>query len=133
MAGEIKERIKKKLEKSKRKLESAKIMLENQLYEDAISRAYYAMFHAAKALLLTKNIEPLTHKGVISMLGLHFVNTGILNDSYGKMLAYGKEFRENGDYEDYYEGTNEDAELIFEDAIKFVKKIEEIIQEGNGF
>jgi len=44
------------------------------------------------------------------------------------MLTYGKEFRENGDYEDYYEGTKEDAELIFEDATKFVKEIGRIIQ-----
>lgn len=44
------------IEEAGSKLESAKILHENNRYGDAISRAYYSMHYAARALLSTKNI-----------------------------------------------------------------------------
>jgi hypothetical protein len=42
-----KEPIKGYLEKAKRKLEVAEKLLSSDDYEDAVSRAYYAVFHVA--------------------------------------------------------------------------------------
>ena len=58
-------------------LKEAKLLLTNGFYRGAASRAYYSMFHAAKALLALKNIAPKKHSGVLRMLGLEFVNKGI--------------------------------------------------------
>lgn len=58
------------------KLEVAKNLLNDDYYSDAVSRAYYAMFFAARALLSEKNIFPKTHKGVISQFSLNFCERG---------------------------------------------------------
>ena len=64
------------MERAYEKLEVAKSLFENEFYPDAVSRAYYAMFYAARALLSKKNIYPKTHRGVISQFGLLFVKAG---------------------------------------------------------
>jgi len=38
-------------------------LYENGFYDDAASRAYYAMYHATKAALLLKEIDTKSHKG----------------------------------------------------------------------
>ena len=49
------------------------ILYENELYNDAASRAYYAMHHAAKAALLLKDIDITSHKALISKFGESFI------------------------------------------------------------
>jgi uncharacterized protein (UPF0332 family) len=56
------------LEKSKKKLEVAKRLSAEGFYEDAISRAYYAIFHAAQAALLIEGAKAETHQGVVRLL-----------------------------------------------------------------
>jgi len=41
---------------AKENLTSAEILLQNGLYRDAITRVYYSMYHAAKAVLLIRDI-----------------------------------------------------------------------------
>ncbi len=51
-------------------------------YSSVISHSYYAIFYAAKALLLTKNIptsSPEVHKKTFNAFKEHFVDTGILD------------------------------------------------------
>jgi hypothetical protein len=71
-----KELIKGYLEKAKRKLKVAERLFKSNDHEDAVSRAYYAVYHAAQALLLTKGERVETHKGVVTLFGLLFVKTG---------------------------------------------------------
>ncbi len=56
------------MEKAVRRLRVAEKLLRDGEYEDAVSRAYYAMYHAAKAALATVNVFPKTHKGVFQSL-----------------------------------------------------------------
>jgi len=49
---------------------------QNYHYNDAVSRAYYSMFYAAKAVLLTKDVITRTHRGTISQLNINFVREG---------------------------------------------------------
>ena len=49
------------------------------MFSEAISEAYYAMFHAAKALLALRGIHPKTHAGVVSQFGLQFVKDLLRN------------------------------------------------------
>lgn len=69
--------IKNLLARSDRYVKSAKILIEDKDYESAVSRAYYAMFYAVEALLLTKKMSFSSHKAVISAFGEQFVKTGI--------------------------------------------------------
>ena len=57
-------------------MRAARVLVDAALLHDAESRLYYAIYHAAVALLLTEGLEPRSHAGTASMLGLHFVKTG---------------------------------------------------------
>lgn len=48
-----KELMKYRLDMAKDRLRSAKILLEDRSYKDSIGRSYYAMFTAARALLVS--------------------------------------------------------------------------------
>ena len=64
------------IQKANKKLEVAEKLLKSSDYDDAVSRAYYAVFHAAQALLLTEGERAETHKGIVMLFGLLFVKTG---------------------------------------------------------
>ena len=118
------DRIERKIAKSKKLLEAARILFENNFFEDAISRAYYSMFHMAKSALLLKEIEPEKHAGVIAMFALHFVKTGLVDKLYSDMLAFAKKEREKSDYEEYREMVRFEAEEVVKNASKFIREIE---------
>lgn len=111
------------------KLEAAKVLLDQGLYNDAISRGYYAMFHAAKGILLIKDLHPKKHSGVISMFGLHFVNKGHIEEIYGKTLTRGAEYRGSADYDITFKATKEMAETVVQDADSFLERIKKALLE----
>lgn len=85
------------IKKAEKKLGVAKKLLKSGDHEDAVSRAYYAVYHAAQALLLTEGERAETHKGVVTLFGLLFVKTGKFSKNLGKYLANLKDDRESGD------------------------------------
>ena len=84
--------------RARKALQSARLLAENQLFEDSVSRSYYAVFHAAKAALLKCKIEADTHTAVRSMFGLHIVRPGKVEKRLAKILIAEQEDREIGDY-----------------------------------
>ena len=62
--------------RSEEKLKSAGSLLQKEHYGDAISRAYYCMYYASRALLLSRNIHPTTHKVLINEMWKNFGETG---------------------------------------------------------
>ncbi len=60
-------------------LTDAKTMYENNRNKATVSRAYYAMYHTAKAALVYANIETYTHQGVSVQFSKYFIKTGIFD------------------------------------------------------
>lgn len=110
-------------------LDAAKILLERGFYRDAISRAYYAMFYAASALLRARGIVTKSHRGVIAKFGLEFVNTGVVEKYYAKALSLAETSREKADYDPTYRPSEKEAESIVEDAEHFIERIEKALEE----
>ena len=107
-------------------MQVAKNLLEQEHYDIAASRAYYAAFYAASALLLGKNIDPSKHKGVISAIHREFVKTGKLAVEQGKSLNWLFEMRSVGDYGVIAHVSAGEAMLaikIAEDFILAVKRL----------
>lgn len=111
------------IQKAKRYLKSAQLLLEDKDYESSVSRTYYAMFYAAQAVLLTKNLSFSSHKGVISAFGEHFVKTGTFPKKMGRELNRAFEKRQIGDYEYTFVVSNEDAEQMLQSGKEFVNTI----------
>lgn len=111
------------IKRAQRYLKSAEMLLRDKDYESSVSRTYYAMFYAAQAALLTKNLSFSSHKGVISGFGEHFVKTGILSREMGRELNRAFEKRQMGDYEYTFVISNEDAEQLLRNGKDFVDTI----------
>lgn len=58
----------KHLKKAERFIEAAEHDFNDDFFDTAVSHAYYAMHHAAKAMLLLLDESPKTHAGVINVL-----------------------------------------------------------------
>jgi len=70
MSSENEETIRALIEKARRALSDAEVLLESGSAEATINRAYYAVFSATRAALLTKEETPSTHAGLIRRFGL---------------------------------------------------------------
>jgi len=116
------------LEKAGEKLRASKNSLKSGDYDDAVSRAYYCAFHAAKAVLLTEGLTAQTHQGVVNLFGLHFAKTARVNRRYGKFLSNLKDDRENGDYEIYSAIEKSDAEEAIREASEFLQEMEKFLK-----
>lgn len=110
------------MERAHEKLKVATSLFVTGFYSDAVSRAYYAMFYAARALLSEKNIYPKTHRGVISQFGLKFVKEGEYEKEIFDLFARAQEDREEADYGLLSEIEEEEAKKIIEGADKFLKE-----------
>lgn len=110
--------------KARDKARVARYLLTSGEWDDAVSRAYYAAFHAAQAALLAEGQRAHTHRGVVTLFGLLFVHTGKLDRKWGKFLANLKDDREAGDYEVLSWLDEEASRRAVEEAEQFVAAIE---------
>jgi uncharacterized protein (UPF0332 family) len=86
------------LDKARAALRAARALADLGLWDDAVSRAYYAAFHAANALLLSEGILARTHAGTHDLLFQNFVVPGIVERAVSKDLAALQRYREQADY-----------------------------------
>jgi len=113
-------------------LEEAKSLFSSGFYRGAASRAYYSMFHAAKALLAAKNISPKRHAGVLRMLSLEFVKEGLLEETYANAYKLAFDLRSDADYTVDARISEEMAEEVIPNAELFLKKAKEVLKEIRG-
>ncbi|MEW6095890.1 MAG: HEPN domain-containing protein [bacterium] len=124
-----------RLEDAKEKLHSAEILLNNNRLKDSVSRSYYAMFSAARALLAMKRLDSSKHSGIISLFNLHFVKPGIVAKKCGKIIAKAKTVREKSDYGDFTIITKEEANNQIKETKEIINEIEIALNqmiEGKG-
>lgn len=114
--------------RAEKALRSAKLLEENGEPEDAVSRAYYAMFHAARAILFSKDVKAKTHRGTISLFGEKIVKEGVLSREFADMLRKALDLRQKSDYELYAELNEELVKEVIKNAGKFVEKIKELLE-----
>jgi uncharacterized protein (UPF0332 family) len=88
-------RVDRELKRAKKALKSSKILLDSELFEDSISRAYYSVLHAAKAALSIKGVDTDSHEGVRRMFGLHLVKNGNIGKEFARILVAEQEDRGN--------------------------------------
>jgi len=91
------------IEKASRAAMSAKVLLNDGDIDGACSRAYYAMFDAAKSALIASKSpvsvdDVKSHGGIIAMFGLHLVKTGDISKHLGHLLNRAQELRTISDY-----------------------------------
>lgn len=123
----MKAEVLKLLKKADEALEVAKVLLDSSYYGDTISKVYYAMFYAARALLVQNNIVRHKHAAIIAAIGQYFVKTGKLDSKFHQSLIAAFEDREMADYNVAWNASKEEALLRYSSACKFIKEIKKII------
>ncbi|BBC25570.1 HEPN domain-containing protein [Pseudanabaena sp. ABRG5-3] len=119
--------ISKLLSLSSEDLGTAEFLYEAQRYRSCISRAYYSMFYAAQALLLSEGLDTSTHKGVIKLINQHFANTGKLSPDVARLLKSNYDLRQSGDYSTDFVADEIVANRAIADAKNFIGVIREIL------
>lgn len=110
------------LAKARRSIKAAERLLQDGDYDFAVSRAYYAMFYTAQALLLTREVRRSKHSGVIGAFQETFVKPGDVPERFFHLLRDGFEDRAEGDY-GFAEIGREQAEAGIEAARQFVDEM----------
>ena len=96
----------------------------------AVSRAYYGMFYAAQAALLTRGLQFKKHSSVIGSFNKEFVRNGIFSKDMSRLLEKAFDFRMQGDYS-IIPIEPEQAETVLKGAAEFVEMVKEfLVREG---
>ena len=110
------------IKKAEEEIKAAEMLMKEELCRIAVSRAYYAMFYTAEALLLTKGLSYSSHKGVISNFGREFVKSGVFSKKTQKALSGIFKLRQNCDYEPLPEIDESKAKLALKNAKEFLNE-----------
>ncbi|WEK38149.1 MAG: HEPN domain-containing protein [Candidatus Pseudobacter hemicellulosilyticus] len=90
-----------KLKKAHALLKEVQVLLDHAFYTTAINRLYYSCFHVTKALLLTRDLIPKTHSGVVSALHKSFVQDGYFAFEQASFFSRLMQERIDDDYSDH--------------------------------
>ena len=85
----------------------------------AISRAYYAMFHAATAALLQQGIQRRSHQGIVAAFGQTFVKSGPVDPKFHRYLKEAFDLRKDSDYQPMVRLTDTQAQKVLDWAREF--------------
>lgn len=86
------------LRRARQSLSAAELLWREGYPSEATSRAYYAMFYAAQAVLRSEGIVVVRHSAVVSKFGEVFARTRRMDPALHRMLIEAKEARELADY-----------------------------------
>lgn len=110
------------IEKSKENIAAAELLSSEGFYAIANTRAYYAMFYAAQALLETVNLSFSKHSAVIAAFGKEFIKTGKLDPKLHQYLIGAQASRQTGDYETGVYMTQDEAKRVISWAKEFYEE-----------
>lgn len=116
------------LDKSKQSLDDAEVLYKRKSYDSAASLAYYSVFHAIQAVLVTKGLAFSKHAQVKGAFNREFIHTGIFQKNFTQIVERLFKDRHVGDY-GYGEHINEEsAKKDIADARVVVKAIKEYLK-----
>ena len=115
--------------RAKEELQTAELLLRNADFRSSINRSYYSIFHAIRAVNALDGFDSSKHSGVISHFNQEYVKTGLFEKEVSKIIRNASELREQADYEDFYEASQEEAVDVFEQATRFISVVEVYLRE----
>lgn len=127
MTPEYEQEIAANLERAEQSIQAAKDLAVKGYHDFSASRAYYAAFYGATAVLLKEGLDFSKHSGVIASIHQRFVKTGKLSKEQGKELNWLFEVRNVGDYGGTAHVSQPQAELAIQAAESFLRAIKSLL------
>lgn len=90
-----------RMERAVQAMAEADVLRRENFYNATVNRLYYACYYAVSALLLKHSINAVSHNGVKTQFGLHFVRTGKLDMEHNTTFGLLFDKRHSGDYADF--------------------------------
>ncbi|MDP2113040.1 MAG: HEPN domain-containing protein [Bacteroidota bacterium] len=118
-----------RLNRAKETILEVETLIQNEFWNTAINRLYYACFYAVGALLIKNGIETSSHSGCRQKFGQLFVQTGKINKDLARLYTDLFEKRQKGDYNDFFDFDGDTVCRLFEPSKLVINKIEELIKE----
>ncbi len=119
--------VKYELEKARTTLCEVDALIENNLWNGAANRLYYAVFHAISALLIHDGHQVSTHQGSHALFGLHYIKTEKLPAEFGRLYSQLQTMREESDYNCIYDVTPDELTEKIEPAKRLIDAIAAMI------
>jgi uncharacterized protein (UPF0332 family) len=120
-----------RIEKAEEAYEVAVLLIANQKWNAAINRLYYAVYYAVSGLLAKSEIETKTHAGVKTQFLLHFVKTGKIEMRLGKLYSDLFDWRQKGDYGDFFDFKEEEVVPLLEPTRALINSILKEVDQGD--
>ena len=105
----------------------AQLCVRHGFYADAVSRAYYAVLHAARASLALYDVTVQNHRGLGSMFGLHIVKPGLVEGHWSSVIGQLAHLRLAADYNVAVVFTASDAANACQQADAFAVRIHALL------
>ena len=113
-------------------LNAADMLLTAGLARVSLTRAYFAVFHAARAHLYAAGFEPRTHAGVHHLFNLHFVKSARFDPGTSRLMARLQKYREEADYSHAFVIDAIGAREELEAARTFVETVRAQVMPGQA-
>lgn len=124
----MREEIIQHINRGKHYIQVAEYLAELSYWDDVISRAYYAMFHTATAVLLSVEISRSSHHALNSAFGEYVAKPGLMNTKFHRYLLDGFSARSESDYEPVTEASEENALIITDQAKEFLEAAKDFLK-----
>jgi len=110
-------------QRARQALGAAEVLRDAGYPADALSRAYYATLHAAKAALYVHDVATASHAAVRRMFGLHLIQTGAIEDEWASHLGEILDDRLAADYDVEATFTRAEVNEACQQARAFLDRI----------
>jgi uncharacterized protein (UPF0332 family) len=113
-------------------IQGARVLLKENFPGQSASRAYYAMFYVAQALLWSSGVSFSKHSAVIARFGQEFAKTKKLDPIYHRYLRDGFEKRQIADYGATEDITRRQASELILHARKFLREAKTFLRQSKS-
>ncbi len=116
-----------RIENARKALAEAKAIAGMGYWNIVASRLYYCLYYVSTALLIRNQYSVHTHAGMLTLMNQHFVQTGQLSKDEGRLLKKMYTLRQEGDYEDFVEVTEDEIRMYIPLTESLMQKIINLI------
>ncbi|HMO41248.1 MAG TPA: HEPN domain-containing protein [Saprospiraceae bacterium] len=119
-----------RIERAKESLEEASILSESNHWNTVANRLYYACFYITSAYLVKNNMEASTHNGIKSKFNNELIKKDIIEKKYGQLYNKLFNLRQDADYRDYKDVSEEKIKPMIQEVEALIKLMEDLTRES---
>jgi len=112
-----------RIKQAEEAISDVQLLIENNRYRSAINRIYYGMFYSLLALGIANQFETSKHAQLLGWFNKNFINEGLLDSKYGKIINKAFNRRTKGDYDTYVEFEKDIVFEMFQEMQEFISGI----------